>query len=92
MTPKKALERWERKISNTEVTRQALWPNAKCLLKKDGPRAPTAIHCTWGLKFHPLEKAKAIAECLENKFTHHDVFGENMNGGWRLGFKLCSKS
>jgi hypothetical protein len=44
MTRKKALERWETKISNTEATSQAIWPIAKSLLKSDGPRAPTAIH------------------------------------------------
>jgi hypothetical protein len=53
MTRKKALERWETKIYNTEVTPQAIWPIAKSLLKRDGPRAPTAIHGGSGLKFLP---------------------------------------
>jgi hypothetical protein len=69
MTRKKALERWETKIGNTEFTPQAIWPIAKSLLKRDRPRAPTAIHGPSGLKFHPSEKANAIADCLENRFT-----------------------
>jgi hypothetical protein len=77
MTRKKALERWEPKISNTEVTPQAIWPIAKSLLKRDGPRIPIAIHGPSGLKFHPSEKANAIADCLENQFTHHDLCDEN---------------
>jgi hypothetical protein len=62
MTRRKALERWETKISNTEVTPQATWPIAKFLLKRDGPRAPTAIHGASGLKFHTTGKANAIAD------------------------------
>jgi hypothetical protein len=77
MTRKKALERWETKISNAEVTPQAIWPIAKSLLKRDGPRAPTAIHCASGLKFHPSDKANAIADTLEFQFTPHDLCDEN---------------
>jgi hypothetical protein len=77
MTRKKSLERWKTKISNTEVTPKAIWPIAKSLLKRAGPRAPTAIHGTSGLKFHPSEKANGIADCLENQFTHHDLCDEN---------------
>jgi hypothetical protein len=76
MTRRKALKRWETKTGNTEVTFQALWPIAKSLLKRHGPRAPTAIDGPSGLKFHPSEKANAIANCLENQFTHHDLRDE----------------
>jgi hypothetical protein len=76
-TRKKAPERWETKISNAEAKPQAIWPIAKSFLKRDGPRAPTAIHGASGLKFHPSEKANAIADCLENQFTHHDLCDEN---------------
>jgi hypothetical protein len=31
---------------------------------KDGPRAPTAINGRLGLKYQPVDKANAIAECL----------------------------
>jgi hypothetical protein len=78
MTHKKALERWETEICNTEVTPQAIWwPIAKSLLKRDGPRAPTAIHGASGLKFHSSDKANAIADCLETQFAHHDLCDEN---------------
>jgi hypothetical protein len=82
MTRKKAFERWEKRIANCEATPQALWPIAKSLLKRDGPKAPTAIHGSSGLKFHPLEKANAIADYLENLFTPHDLCEENHE--WRV--------
>jgi hypothetical protein len=77
MTRKKALERWETKISNTEVTPQAIWLIAKSLLKRNGPRASSAIHGDSVLKFLPSEKANAIADCLEIQFTPHDLYDEN---------------
>jgi hypothetical protein len=77
MTRKKALERWETKICNTEVTPQAILSFAKFLLKRAGPRAPTVIHGPSGLELHPSEKANATADCLENQFTHHDLRDEN---------------
>jgi hypothetical protein len=77
MTRIKALERWETKVHNAEVTPQSIWPIAKSLLKRDGPRAPTAIHGASNLKFLPSEKANAIADCLENQFTPHDLCEEN---------------
>jgi hypothetical protein len=46
-------------------------------MKRDGPKAPTAIHGLLGLKYHPLEKANAIADCLENQFTPNDLCDEN---------------
>jgi hypothetical protein len=78
MTRKKALERWETKIGNCEVTPQSVWQIAESLLKRYEPRAPTAIHSPLGLKFLPLEKANAIADCLENQFTPHDLCNENL--------------
>jgi hypothetical protein len=77
MTRKKAFERRETKICNCEVTPQSIWPIAKSLLKRDGPRAPTAIHGRLGLKFFPLEKANAFADILEDQFTPHDLCDEN---------------
>jgi hypothetical protein len=41
-------------------------------MKRDGPKAPTAIHGLSGLKFLPVGKANLIADCLENRFTPHD--------------------
>jgi hypothetical protein len=77
MTRKMALERWKRKIGNTEVRPQAIWPIAKSLVKRDRPRAETDIHGASVLKFHPSEKAKAIADCSEIRFTPHDLCNEN---------------
>jgi hypothetical protein len=77
MTRKKALERWETVLANTEVTPQAIWPIAKSLTSRDGPRAPTAIHGPLGLKYLPIDKANVIAECLENQFTPHNLCDEN---------------
>jgi hypothetical protein len=39
MTGRKALEWWETKVGNCEVTPQALWPTAKSLMKRDGTKA-----------------------------------------------------
>jgi hypothetical protein len=44
MTRRKAMERWETKVRNCDVTPQALRLIAKSLMKMDGPKAPTAIH------------------------------------------------
>jgi hypothetical protein len=38
MTRKKALERWETELANTELTPPATWPIVKSLTNKDGPR------------------------------------------------------
>jgi hypothetical protein len=90
MTRKKAFERWETRIGNTEVTPQGIWPIAKSLLKRDGPRPPAAIHGASGLKVHPFERANGIADW---KFSsrHMICVTITMNGGWRLEFKLYSK-
>jgi hypothetical protein len=71
MIRNKKLEQWETKLANTETTPQALWPIAKSLTNREGPRAPTVIHGLLGLKYHPVDKANAIADYLENHFTSH---------------------
>jgi hypothetical protein len=91
LTRKKAIERWETRLANTVETPQAIWPIAKSLINRDWPRAPTAIHGTLGLKFHPIDKAKAIADCLENLFTPHDLCDENHERWVGLEYKLCLK-
>jgi hypothetical protein len=73
LTRKKALERCETKLASTELTPPTIWPIAKSLTNSDGPRAPTAIHGLLGLKYHPVDKANAIEDCLENQFTSHDL-------------------
>jgi hypothetical protein len=45
--------------------------------KSDGPRAPTAIHGALGHKYHPVDKANAIADYLEKLFTPDDLCDEN---------------
>jgi hypothetical protein len=77
MPRKKARERWDTRVENCEVTPQAIWPIARALLNRDAPNAPTSIHGYSGLKFLPGEKANAIADCLENRFTHHDLCDEH---------------
>jgi hypothetical protein len=89
MIRKKTLEQWETKLENTELTPQAIWPIAKSLTNRDGPKAPSALHDLLGLKSHPEDIANAIAGCLENQFTLHDLCSKTMNGGWRLESKLC---
>jgi hypothetical protein len=87
MTRKKALERWETKLGNAEVTPQVIWPIVKSLLTRHGPRAPTAIHDASGLKFLPSEKAKAVADSLKLSSHHMSCLTKTMNGRWRLKFK-----
>jgi hypothetical protein len=71
---KKALERWETKIEDCEVTPQAIWPIAKSLTKRGEPKGTTAIHGPpLGLVFYPNEKAHVIANYLETLFTPHKV-------------------
>jgi hypothetical protein len=88
--PEEAFERWETKLTNTEVTLQAIWPIAKSLAKRDGPRAPTEIHGISSPKFQPVDKANAIADCLEKQFTPHKLCDENHERQWRLQYKLYS--
>jgi hypothetical protein len=70
---KRALERWETKIENCEVKRQAIWPIAKSFTKRGEPKATTTIHGHLGPVFYPNEKANVIANYLENLFTPHKV-------------------
>jgi hypothetical protein len=77
MTREKARERWETKLANTEVTPQAIWPIAKSLASRNGPRAPSVINSLLGPKFQPVDKANAIAGCLGNQFIPHKLCDEN---------------
>jgi hypothetical protein len=47
-------------------------------MKRDGPKAPTAIHGPVGITYQPNEKAIAIADCLEKQFTSRDLCHENL--------------
>jgi hypothetical protein len=46
-------------------------------MKRDGPKAPTAVHGPLGTTYHSNEKANVIVDCLDNKFTSHDLCDEN---------------
>jgi hypothetical protein len=78
--PKKALEWWEINRGNTEVTPKTLWPIAKSLLKRDGPRGLTAIYGFSGLKFYSSEIANAIADSSEIQFAQHILCDQNHDG------------
>jgi hypothetical protein len=73
MVRKRALERWETKLANCEVTPQAVWPVAKSLTKEGGPKAPSAIQGPLSPIFYPFDKANIISDCLENQFTAHSL-------------------
>jgi hypothetical protein len=49
----------------------------KSLIKRDGPKAPTAILGPLVFKYQLLDKTTMIADCLENQFTPHDLCGKN---------------
>jgi hypothetical protein len=49
-------------------------------MKRDGPKAPTAVHGLSGIMCHRNEIAKVTADSLENQFTSHDLCEENHEG------------
>jgi hypothetical protein len=61
---RRTLERWETNLANCEVTPQAIWPIAKSLIKRGGPKAPSAIHGPLGPTFYPVDKANIISRLL----------------------------
>jgi hypothetical protein len=61
------------KLSNREVTPQAICPIVSSLMKMDGAKASTAIQGSSGLNFLPIDRANAIEECFENVFTPHEL-------------------
>jgi hypothetical protein len=70
---KRALEQWETKIENCEVTPQVIWSTAKSPTKRGDPKATIAIHGPLEPVFYPSEKANIIGNYLENLFTPHNV-------------------
>jgi hypothetical protein len=46
-------------------------------MKRDEPKAPTAIHGPLGITYHPNEKANMTVDYLESQFTSHDLCDEN---------------
>jgi hypothetical protein len=55
-----------------------MWSSAKSLIKKNAPKTPTAVHGPLGIIYLLKEKGNAIADCLENQFTSHDLCDENL--------------
>jgi hypothetical protein len=49
-----------------------------------GPSAPTAILGLSSLKYHPVDKANAVVDCMT-------CVTKTMNGEWMLEPKLCLK-
>jgi hypothetical protein len=86
----KALEPWDTKAGNCEVTPQALSLTANSLMKMDRPKAPTALHGPLGITNHPNEKTCVTADCLENQFTSHDLCDEIHEQQVKTESKLCS--
>jgi len=50
-------------------------------MKREGPKASTAIRGPLGLIYQPLQNANTTAECLENQFTPHDFVMKTMKAG-----------
>jgi hypothetical protein len=46
-------------------------------MKRDGPKAPTAVHDPVEIRYQPNEKANVTADCLENQSISHDLYDEN---------------
>jgi hypothetical protein len=92
MTRKKALERWETKLANTELTPPAIWPIAKSLTNRVDPRAPVAIHGLLGLKYHPVDKANATATAKKTSSHRITCEKKTMNGRWRLKSPSSARS
>jgi hypothetical protein len=63
MTRERALER-ETKITNCELTPQAIWQIEKTFTKRGAPKASSVIHDFIGPIFCPVDKANIIVNCL----------------------------
>jgi hypothetical protein len=87
LTRRKTLEWLEKKkIANTEVTPQAIWPIAKSLMERDGPKAPTAIRLSSRLYFSSIRESQCN-RWLFGKPVHITWSAtKTMNGVWRLEF------
>jgi hypothetical protein len=45
-------------------------------MKRDGPKAPAAVHGFLGIAYHPNNKTNVSVDCLEKQFTSHDLCDE----------------
>jgi hypothetical protein len=46
-------------------------------MKSDGSKAPITLHSPLGITYHPNEKAKATADCLESHVTSYGLYDKN---------------
>jgi hypothetical protein len=46
-------------------------------MKRNAPKAPTAVRGSLGITYHPKDKANVIANCSEDQFTSHEMCDEN---------------
>jgi hypothetical protein len=46
-------------------------------MKRDVPKAPSAVHGPLGIIYQSNKKANVTADCLENQFTTHNLCDEN---------------
>jgi hypothetical protein len=88
MTSRKALEQWETKLGNCEVTPQDLWSIAQFFMKRYGPKAPIAVHGPLGMAYHP----NAYTDCLENQFTSHYLCDKNHERRVEIGVQALLAS
>jgi hypothetical protein len=89
MVRKRVLERWETKLSNCEVTPQAIMPVAKSLTKRGGPMARSTMHGPLDPIFYPINKSNVIADCLENRSELMTCVTVTTDDMWRLKSKTC---
>jgi hypothetical protein len=88
MTRKKALERWETKKGNAEVTPQAIWPIAKSLLTRDGPRAPLLFMVLQASNFSNWRKTTQFLTVRKFSSYHIICVTKTMKGRRRIKYKL----
>jgi hypothetical protein len=90
MTHRKALERWEINIGNCEVTPQALWSIAKSIMKRDGPKEPTAVHGPLGITLSPEREGQCDCGLFRKQFhISWSVWQKPWATGEDLESKLC---
>jgi hypothetical protein len=86
MIRRKQLEGWETKLSNCDVTPEAIRPIAKSLMNRDSPRAPSATHDSSGFKF--LRRLIQRDCGLFRKYVH--TTWTVWRTPWKAGGCLCS--
>lgn len=50
-----------------------IWPTAKSLTNRGGPKAPYIIHGPLGPMFYPIDKTNIIADCFQKQFTPNEL-------------------